>query len=125
MPVLERIKYRPSLDDLTPGEARYIEKHFDAHAAEVVANDETIHWDDIDEVEVVVAPRLGGPAGWVVRYVVHGNQRYHEGIYMGPAEVVLPNVTYRVAQFVVQTIAYYAPRPVRYKGVEGLSPVAE
>jgi len=125
MAYLERLKYRPSLDDLTAREAGYVQKHFDARAGEVITNQQAVPWNAIDEVEVVVAPRLGGPAGWVVRYVVHGDLRYHVGIYMGSAEIVLPNISYRIAQFVVQTIAYYAPHPVRYKGVEGLSPVTE
>jgi hypothetical protein len=99
--------------------------HFDAYAGEVVINGQAVAWADIEEIEVAKAARTGGPAGWIVRYLVHGNERYHVGLYFGGEEAILPNVTLNVARFVVQSVAFYAPQPVRYTGTEGLSPTVE
>lgn len=123
MILLQRIKARPSLEDLSPGEARFVQMHFDPYAGEVLLDGEAIGWDEISAVEVVNAPRSAGPAGWLVRHLVHGNERYHVGIYFGRQEAVLPNVTLNVARYVVQCVAYFAPLPVRYKGPTGLSPL--
>ncbi|MBL8166086.1 MAG: hypothetical protein JNJ61_29155 [Anaerolineae bacterium] len=125
MILLQRIKARPSLDDLSPGEARFVQAHFDPYAGEVLIDGEAIGWNEINEVEVVTSPRSAGPAGWLVRYLVHRDERYHIGIYFGRQEAVLPNVTLNVARYVVQCVAYFAPLPVRYKGPEGLSPLAQ
>ncbi|HEX2907832.1 MAG TPA: hypothetical protein VHO69_13270 [Phototrophicaceae bacterium] len=121
---LQRLKVRPSLDDLTRAEAHYLHHHFDTFAGEVVINGETIHWDWIEAVEIAKAARAAGPAGWLVRYFVHGNERYHVGIYGGQRETVLTNVTLHVARFITQAIAFYSPAPVAYTGPEGFSPTA-
>jgi hypothetical protein len=83
MVYLQRIKARPSTDDLTPAEARFVQHSFDSYAGEVLVNGQAVAWPEIEEVEVVVSPRAGGPAGWLVRYLVHGNERYHVGLYFG------------------------------------------
>lgn len=121
---LKRLKVRPDADDLTEGERRYLNEHFDARAAEVIVNGEPLSWQEIDEVEVVRAARMGGPAGWMVRFM-YGQDRYHVGIYFGRNEIVLPNISLKAATHVVQTIAFYAPNPIRYRGLEGISAIEE
>ncbi len=125
MVYLQRIKSRPGLDDLSPGEARFVQSRFDPYAGEVLVDGESIAWNEIQEIEVVKAPRAAGPAGAIVRYLVHGNERYHVGIYFGRQEAILPNVTLKVAQYVVQCVAYFAPLPVVYTGPDGLAPVID
>jgi hypothetical protein len=125
MAFLQRIKTRPSPDDLTPGEARFVHHAFDPYAGEVLVDGQAVAWNDIEEVEVAVAPRAAGPAGWLVRHVVHGNDRYHVGIYYGQQEAIVPNVTYNVARYLVQCVAFFAPLPVRYTGPDGLSPLVD
>lgn len=121
---LRRLKARPELDDLTPAEARYLHEHFDAYAGEVIIHgQEPVGWDQIETIEVVKSPRARGPAGWIVRHLIHGDERYHVGLYFGRQEIVLPNVSLNVARFIVQSVAFYAPAPVRYMGPDGLSPV--
>lgn len=123
MVYLQRLNTLPSVDDLTPAEVQYIHEHFDPHAGEVVVNGQAIPWNWISEVEVAKSARAAGPAGWVVRHLVHGDERYHVGLYFGQMEAVLSNVTLNVARYIVQTIAYYAPSPVAYTGPEGLTPL--
>ena len=125
MVFLQRIKARPSLEDLTPGEARFIHQAFDPYAGEVLVDGQTLAWNEIEEVEVAVSPRTAGPAGWMVRYLVHGNERYHVGLYFGRGEAIVPNVTLNVACYVVQCVAFFAPLPVRYTGPDGLSPIVD
>lgn len=122
---LQRLNVLPDLDDLTGDEAFYIRAHFDPYAGEVVVNGQPIPWQAISAVEVARAARAGGPAGWVVRHLVHGGERYHVGLYFGPLEAVLPNITLNAARYIVQTVAYYAPSPVIYTGPDGLSPLKE
>jgi hypothetical protein len=54
-----------------------------------------------------------------------GGERYHVGIYYGGLEAVLTNLTLNAARHIVQTIAFYAPQPVKYTGPDGLSPLVE
>jgi hypothetical protein len=122
---LQRLKAQPHLDDLKPDEVRSISSHFDPYAGEVIIDGEAIRWNEIEEIEVVLAPRATRAAGWFVRNLVHGSQRYHVGLYFGHNEAVLPNVTLNVARYVVQCVAYYSPLPVRYKGPDGLSPTIQ
>jgi hypothetical protein len=122
---LHRLKVRPSLEDLTEAEARFVRSHFDPYAGEVVINGETIAWNEIEEIEVAQAPRVAGPAGWIVRHLIHGDERYHVGIYFGRNEAVLPNVSLNIAQFIVKFVAFCAPQPVRYSGPEGLFTLAD
>jgi hypothetical protein len=122
---LQRLNVRPSLDDLTPPEAHFVQSHFDPYAGEVIVNQDSIAWTEIEEIEVARAPRVGGPAGWIVRRFIHGDERYHVGLYFGRNEAVLPNVSLNVAQYVVKTVAFYAPHPVRYTGPDGLFSLAD
>jgi hypothetical protein len=125
MVFLQRIKVRPNPDDLTEGEARFIHEYFDVYAGEVIVDKQTIRWNEIDEIEVAQAARVIGPAGWIVRHFVHGNERYHVGLYFGQQEAVVRNVTLTVARYIVQCVAFYAPLPVRYTGLADLSPLIE
>ena len=125
MVYLQRTKARPSLEDLTSGEARFVHAAFDPYAGEVLVDGQTIAWDEIEEVEVAVSPRTAGPAGWVVRYMVHGNERYHVGFYFGRQEAIVPNVTLNVARYIVQCVAFFAPLLVRYTGPDNLGPVID
>ncbi len=123
--ILKRSNARPEPDTLTAAEARTIAEAFDVYAGEVLFYGQSLRWDTLAEVNVVKAARYSGLAGWLVRYLVHGDDRYHIGLYAGEQEYVLPNVSLNTARYVVQTIAYYAPLPVLYEGVEGLSPLVE
>lgn len=123
--ILKRSNARPDPDTLSAAEARTITEAFDVYAGEVLYYGQSLRWDTLEEVNVVKAARYGGLAGWLVRFLVHGDDRYHVGLYAGGQEYVMPNVSLNTARYVVQTIAYYAPQPVRYEGIEGLSPLVE
>ncbi|MBL8154233.1 MAG: hypothetical protein JNM70_08620 [Anaerolineae bacterium] len=125
MTILKRSNLRPNPADLPDNEARLIYERFDIASNEVIVDGQPIRWEEIEEVEVAPAPRAAGPAGWLVRNLVHGDERYHVGLYFGRSEAVLPNISLNVARFVVQAVAYYAPLPVRYRGPDGLSPTVE
>lgn len=120
---LARIEQRPSPDGLSEDERRLLEKRFDANAYEINIDGHHVEWAAIDEVEVAKAARGGGPSGWFVKKVIFAGERYHVGVYFGKGELVLTNVTMETAQYVVQTIAYYANHVIRYKGIEGVAPV--
>lgn len=120
---LRRANVRPDPDDLTERELRHIRAHVQESAGDLVVDDVPIPWSHVDEVEVVRAARERGPSGWLVRRVM-GDDRYHLGVYYGPHEAVLPNISLRAAEYLVRLIAYYAPGPVRYRGIEGLAPLA-
>jgi hypothetical protein len=120
---LERLKAPPSADDFSAAERNFVTERFDPHAAEVYINGQMIYWDHVGEIEVVPAARLSGPSGWLVKQFF-GENRYHIGFYYGKQEQILPNIPLKLAQYIVQMTAYYAPNPVRYRGVEGLSPIA-
>lgn len=126
MTYLQRIDYRPSLSNVTPDEEAFISQHLATYGIEIVVDGQPVLWEHIEEVEVVVAPRIAGPAGWIVRRFVHHNQdRYHLGIYFGSREAVLPNITWNVTRYVLEMIAYYAPHPIRYTGPENLVALTE
>lgn len=125
MAYLQRTKVRPNPDDLTEGEARFVHEHFDVYAGEVIVDGQSVAWNQIEEIEVVPAARVVGPAGWIVRYFVHGNERYHVGLYFERQEAIVRNVTLKVARYIVDCIAFYAPLPVRYTGVADIAPLVE
>ena len=125
MAILARIEQRPEIETLTAEEQRSLAKRFDANAYELNIDGTRVEWGAIDEVEVAQAAREGGPSGWFIKKFVFGGERYHVGVYFGEREAVLTNITLPTATFVVQTIAYYANKPIRYTGVEGVSPVTE
>lgn len=119
---LQRLKVRPDADALSKEDRNHVNQHFDPYASEVVVNGETIDWRDIDEIEVAKAARANGPSGWFVR-AMYGDERYHVGIYYGDYEAVLLNLSLKAAEYVVQSIAFYAPQAIRYSGIEGLTPL--
>jgi hypothetical protein len=86
-------------------------------------NGEPFRWDEITEVEVAKAARAIGPAGWLVRYLVHGEERYHVAIYAGEREQIIANIPLEVVRAVLSAIAYYAPRPMPYTGPADIVPL--
>ena len=120
---LQRLKAPPDIQALSPSERSSLERHFDPHAADLYVDGTPINWHNVDEVECVKAARERGPSGWLVRQML-GEDRYHVGIYYGPHEAVIINISLNAARYVVETVAYYAPNPVRYKGLEGLAAIA-
>lgn len=125
MGILARVEERPAIETLTAEEQRLLSKHFDANAYELNIDGKRVDWKAIDEVEVAQAARESGPSGWFVKKFVFGGERYHVGVYFDEQEAVLINLTLPAASFVVQTIAYYANKPIQYKGIEGVAPVTE
>lgn len=125
MPVILRMQNRPKLSELSESEQRYLEAHFSANQTELQIDDEFVQLHHIDSVEVATAARAGA-SGWLVkRLFFSGQDRYHVGIFSGRHEAVLPNVSYNVARYVVQTIAYFIRTRVQYTGPEGLVPLDE
>lgn len=126
MTYLQRINYRPTMANMNKTDERFLTNHFDAYGEEMVMSGEPIRWDIIEEVEVVVAPRASGAAGWIVkRFFLNNEVRYHVGVYFGHREAVMPNITWDVAKYIVESIAYYAPKRVRYSGPDNLVPITE
>jgi hypothetical protein len=121
--ILKRSNARPDPGDLNPAEARLVLDAFDVYAGEVLVYGRSLPWDVLTEVQVVKAARYSGLAGWLVRNVIHGEDRYHVGLYTTLREYVLPNVTLAIARYVVETIAYHAPAPVHYRGIADISPL--
>lgn len=120
---LQRINFRPNADDLSDRQRGYLHDHFDFNPTELIIHGVPIAWDAVEEVQVVPAARLSGPSGWLTRRIM-GGDRYHVGVYFGKREAVLTNISLTTAKYILQTIAYHAPYPVRYKGVDGLVPLA-
>jgi hypothetical protein len=54
---------------------------------------------------------------------VHGEERYHVGIYAGTREQIIPNVSLEAARAILSALAYYAPRPIHYTGPADLVPL--
>ena len=125
MTYLQRINYQPNMDSLSEKEVNYVRQHFDAYGKEALVNGQPVRWEDINEVEVAVAARARGAAGWIVKNLIVGGDRYHVAFYAGYSEFVLPNLTWNVARYIVLNAAYYAPGPVEYKGPEDLVPLTE
>lgn len=126
MTYLQRINYHPNLDALTPQEQTQLTGIYDSYGAEMLVYGEPVPWRFIDSVELVHAPRAAGLAGWFVRRIyLKGIERYHLGVYYGPREAILPNITLGQAKYVLETIAYYAPSPILYKGPEDVVRLTE
>ena len=126
MPYLQRLHSRPTMAELTHDEQEFLQNHVDSYGAELVIDGQVIRWEHLDKVKVVVAPRIAGPAGWLVKRLFSQNKtRYHVGVYFGSQEAVLPNVTWDVARYVLESIAYYAAQPIVYEGPEDLVPITE
>lgn len=126
MTTLQRIDYRPSYENLSPEEELQLRRHFTAYGAELIIDGIVIRWEHIDEVEVALAPRGNGLSGWLVkRFVLNDVQRYHVGVYFGSLEAILPNITLNMVKHVLENIAFYAPKPIRYTGPENIVRLSE
>lgn len=126
MTYLQRINYHPNMDALTADEQTHLQNIYDCYGAEMLVYGEPVPWRFIEAVELVAAPRAVGLAGWIVRRLyLKGIDRYHLGIYYGPREVVLPNITLGQARYVLETVAYYAPVPIQYTGPEDVVRLSE
>ena len=122
---LQRSPTRPNPDALSPDDSRTIQEYFKVYGGNLTVQGQPVDWSAIEAIEVVVAPHIAGPAGWFVRKIVIREDRYHVGLYSGHDEVVLPNLTLAVAQYVVACIAHFAPLPVRYSGLPNFAPTTE
>ncbi|GEM_PF-439878 len=126
MTYLARLTKDPGTANLTPDEISFVNRHFDVNPQMVTLNGVGISWDDVDEIEVAQAARTRTASGWFVKNILFGGkERYHVAIYSGRNETVLPNISRAVVEHIVQTIAYYAPKRIAYKGVEGISPLSD
>ena len=114
---LQRNTARPNPEALSATDTKYLEEHFNIYGGSLLVHGQPVDWSAIEEIEVVVAPHISGPAGWFVRHLVTREERYHVGLYSGSDELILPNLTLPVAKYVVASIAHFAPLPVRYKGL--------
>lgn len=126
MTTLQRIDYRPSYDNLTPAEEAHLRKHFTAYGAEMIIDGIVIRWENIDEVEVALAPRAKGLSGWLVKkFMLNDKQLYHVGVYFGSLEAILPNITLNMVRHVLENIAFYAPKPIPYVGPDNIVRLSE
>ena len=122
---LQRSTIRPNPDALSEADSRFIQEHFNVYGGNLTVEGRPLDWSAIEEIEVVVAPHISGPAGWFVRKVVVREERYHVGLYSGADEIVLPNLTLAVAKYIVACVAHFAPLPIRYKGLPDFTPTTE
>jgi len=122
---LQRSQIRPNPDVLSPADSKFIQEHFNVYGGNLTVQGQPVEWSAIEAIEVVVAPHISGAAGWFVRNVVVREERYHVGLYSGHDEIVLPNLTLAVAQYVVGCVAHFAPLPVRYSGLPDFAPTTE
>lgn len=127
MSYLQQLDEQPDPDELSARDVQSLHRRFEADSRELSIYDQVIPWEAVGAVEVAVAPRMSGPAGWLVRQFLHsGGDRYHVGIYTtDDEEAVLPNVTWETARFVVRTIAFFAPGPVAYTGPDDVAQLTE
>lgn len=126
MAYLLRLEARPNPNNLSDDDRQFVERHFQINADEVTFNEQAMELNRVQEIEVAKAARSSGPAGWLVRKMLYGGDRFHVALYAGRNELVLPNVTLDVAQYVVQTIAFFARyNTLKYTGPEGISPISE
>jgi hypothetical protein len=126
MPYLLRLESRPNPNNLSEDDRKFVERHVQVNANDVTFNEQTMELNRVQEIEVAKAARSAGPAGWIVKKMLYGGDRYHVALYAGRNELVLPNVTLEVAQYVVQMIAFFARyNTLKYTGPEGISPISE
>ena len=117
------MKAQPDARRLSNREQAQLADIFDPYAREVIVHGEPVGWDEIEEVELVTAPTVGGLSTWVMSFFVEVEDRYHLGIYLGRDEAVLANISERQVLYALNLIAYYAPKPVRYTGPDGFAPL--
>jgi hypothetical protein len=126
MPFLQRLTRQPVFDSLAQTDQNHLARHVVVQSDALFIDGEPIMWSSIEELEVAQAPDVAGPLGGLVRWFAHGGHAsYHLAIYYGCREAVLNNISLDAAAFVVQMVAHYASRPVRYMGPEGLAPITE
>jgi hypothetical protein len=125
MPYLQRINYRPNMDAIHEKERVSLTEKFDAGSTDVIINGDVIRWEMIEEIEVAVAARSRGIAGWFVKNLVMGGDRYHVAFYFGREEAVLINLTLPAAQYVVNTAAYHLTKRVTYTGPDDIAALSE
>ncbi|MDX2162798.1 MAG: hypothetical protein SF162_15875 [bacterium] len=126
MPYLARLSKAPNPNEYTPNEIAFIDQHFQINPQAVTLNGTTFTWEEVTGAEAAVAARANSPAGWFVRKLVYnGESRYHIALYAGRAEAVLPNIQLKIAQYIMQTIAYYAPKKLEYMGPADVAPISE
>ena len=125
MAYLQRINYRPNMDAIPEKERDALTSKFDPGSTDVIINGDVIRWEIIEEIEVAAAARSGGLAGWIVKNMVMGGDRYHVAFYFGREEAVIINLTLPAAQYVVSTAAYYLTRRVQYTGPDGIAALSE
>lgn len=125
MAYLMRVNVRPDPDKLTSRERHQLEREFDTYAGEVRIHGEPVGWDEIEEVELVEAPTMGGLSSALLGWFINTKDRYHLGIYLNRDEAVLANISETQARYVLHAIAYYAPNLIFYKGPDGFVPLTE
>lgn len=125
MRYLQRSPTRPNPDVLSAEDSRLVQEQFHIYGGSLMVQGQPVDWSAIEELEVAVAPHIAGPAGWFVRRVIVREERYHVGLYSGPAEIVLPNLPLAVARYIVACVAHFAPNPVRYSGLADFAPTIE
>ena len=125
MPYLQRSPSRPNPDLLSETDSRFVQEHFNIYGGNLTVQGQPVEWSAIEEIEVVVAPHISGPAGWFVRKMVVREDRYHVGLYSGTDELILPNLTLAVAKYVVGSIAHFATLPIRYSGLPDFAATTE
>ncbi len=122
---LQRSPSRPNPDLLSETDSRFVQEHFNIYGGNLTMQGQPVEWSAIEEIEVVVAPHISGPAGWFVRKMVVREDRYHVGLYSGTDELILPNLTLAVAKYVVGSIAHFATLPIRYSGLPDFATTTE
>ncbi len=123
MPYLMRMNVRPNEEVLSRNERVELTRTFDTYAGEVLIHGQPVGWDEIKEVELVIAPTVGGLSTWLISLFMDVEDRYHLGIYLGRDEAVVANINKHQVLYALNAIAYYAPNPVRYTGPEGFAPL--
>ncbi|MEO0561503.1 MAG: hypothetical protein AAF125_05295 [Chloroflexota bacterium] len=123
MPYLMRMKVGPKADGLSTSEYHELGRVFDMREKEVFIHGEPVGWEEIEEVELVVAPQVGGLSSWILSKFVDMQDRYHLGIYLKRDEAVLANISKPQALYALNAIAYNAPNLVRYNGPDGFAPL--
>ncbi len=126
MPYLQRNRNFPATDELSPHDLRHISDHFATYGSELMVDGNVINWGAIEEVEVAAAPGVVGAVGWLVKLITRaGGDRYHVALYYGFREAVLHDITLEEARYLLNSVAYYAPHPVRYSGPMDIVPITE
>lgn len=125
MQYLERLETRPRLSELDEADRKIIEARVKIDRNDIAIDGQRFELHKVDHVEVAVAARQSSPAGWLVKKVLYGGDRYHVGVYSGREEMIVTNISLAAATYIVQSVAHFAGVNIRYSGVEGVTPVYE